>query len=168
MYLWWSSCTLYLLACQAVVTIGDSGLLLCLCDVFWALSVCSVMSKNTEPNEWLKFVRVWLCFVFILALNRLWLPVTDKLPWTPSSTRCHRAGHRFHRWLNRLRMARARRRPTVGRCRWLSARPSFAIFSRSTNVRRTRYFMSWTRSFIVRRRKKSFAFVVVQDENTKG
>ena len=65
--------------------------------------------------------------------------LTDKLPWTPSSTRCRRVGHRFRRWLNRLRMARARRRPMVGRCRWLSARPSFAIFSRSTNVRRTRY-----------------------------
>ena len=223
MYLWWSLCTLCLLACQAIVTVGYSGLLLCLSDIFSALSVYAVMSKNIEPNEWLKFARVWLCFIFILALNlslfsfwqstvsvfilavnglfsfwqstvsvfilavdclcfhsgsrlsmfsfwRLTVSdylLTDKLPWTPSSTRCRRVGHRFRRWLNRLRMARARRRPMVGRCRWLSARPSFAIFSRSTNVRRTRYFISWTQSFIARREKKSFSFVVVPDQNTK-
>ena len=29
-YLWWSSCTLYLLACQVRVTVGDSGLC-CVC-----------------------------------------------------------------------------------------------------------------------------------------
>ena len=31
MYLWWSSCTLYLLACQVRVTGGDSGLCCCAC-----------------------------------------------------------------------------------------------------------------------------------------
>ena len=36
MYLWWSLCTLYLLACQVRVITGDSGDL-CLCNVFWAL-----------------------------------------------------------------------------------------------------------------------------------
>ena len=35
MYLGWSLCTLYLLACQVRVTVGDSGL--CWCDVFRAL-----------------------------------------------------------------------------------------------------------------------------------
>ena len=321
MYLWGSLCTLCLLACQAIVTIGYSGLLLCLCDVFSALSVYAVMSKNTEPNEWLKFARVWLCFIFILAVNCLcfhsgsqlsvfvlavnclcfhsgsqlslfsfwhstvfvfilavsclcfhsgtrlslfsfwqsavsvfilalnlslfsfwqstvyvfilavnclcfhsgsqlsmfsfWQStvsvfilaldlslfsfwhstvsvfilalnclcfhsgtqlslfsfwhstvsdylLTDKLPWTPSSTRCRRVGHRFRRWLNRLQMARARRRPTVGRCRWLSARPSFAIFSRSTNVRHMRYFISWTWSFIAWRKKNHFLLLLCQ------
>ena len=37
MYLWWSLCTLYLLACQVRVIIGDSGLCCTLCYVFWAL-----------------------------------------------------------------------------------------------------------------------------------
>ena len=46
MYLWWSlctlySCTLYLLACQVRVTIGDSCLCCCVCvtsfDIFWVL-----------------------------------------------------------------------------------------------------------------------------------
>ena len=69
MYLSGSLCTLCLLACQAIVTIGYLGLLLCLRDIFLARSVYAVMSKNTEPNEWLKFARVWLCFIFILALN---------------------------------------------------------------------------------------------------
>ena len=31
MYLWWSLCTLYLLACQVGVAIGDSGLCCCVC-----------------------------------------------------------------------------------------------------------------------------------------
>ena len=30
-YLWWSLCPLYLLACQARVTVGDSGLCCCVC-----------------------------------------------------------------------------------------------------------------------------------------
>ena len=29
MYLWWSLCTLYLLACQVRATVGDSGLCCC-------------------------------------------------------------------------------------------------------------------------------------------
>ena len=29
MYLWWSLCTLYLLACQVRVTVGGSGLCYC-------------------------------------------------------------------------------------------------------------------------------------------
>ena len=38
MYLWWSLCTLYLLACQVRVTVGDSGLCFWfLRDVFRAL-----------------------------------------------------------------------------------------------------------------------------------
>ena len=31
MYLWWSSCTLYWLACHVRVTVGDSGLCCCVC-----------------------------------------------------------------------------------------------------------------------------------------
>ena len=37
-YLWWNKCTLYLLACQVRVTVGDSGLCHCvLCEIFRAL-----------------------------------------------------------------------------------------------------------------------------------
>ena len=31
MYLWWSLCTLYLLACQVKAIVGDSGLCCCVC-----------------------------------------------------------------------------------------------------------------------------------------
>ena len=31
MYVWWSLCTLYLIACQVEVTVGDSGLCCCVC-----------------------------------------------------------------------------------------------------------------------------------------
>ena len=37
MYLWWSVCTLCLLACQVRVTVDNSSLCCCLCDIFRAL-----------------------------------------------------------------------------------------------------------------------------------
>ena len=46
MYLWWSSCTLYLHACQ--VWLGS--LLLCLCDVFWVLNNSLVCSSLLIQN----------------------------------------------------------------------------------------------------------------------
>ena len=35
MYLWWTTCTLYLHACQVRVTIGDSGLCCCTCVLYF-------------------------------------------------------------------------------------------------------------------------------------
>ena len=35
MYLWWSSCPLYLHACQVRLTIGDSGLCCCTCVMYF-------------------------------------------------------------------------------------------------------------------------------------
>ena len=44
MYLWCSSCTLYMLACQMKVTVGDSGLSCCVCVIVvvfvWLLCLC--------------------------------------------------------------------------------------------------------------------------------
>ena len=50
-YLWWSFCTLSLLACQVRVTVGGSGLRCCF---FWALidSLVCWFSSSSEVWEW--------------------------------------------------------------------------------------------------------------------
>ena len=51
LYLWWSSCTLYLLACQVRVTVGDSGL--CCCDTYFQrqLTFLCIESAKTAYRE---------------------------------------------------------------------------------------------------------------------
>ena len=49
-YLWWSLCTLCLLACQVRVTVGGSGFCccVCVCDIFWAVinSPCVLILRS--------------------------------------------------------------------------------------------------------------------------
>ena len=53
MYLRWSLCTLYLLACQAWVTVGDMGLCCYLCDVLWVIiHPCSlILHRRSGPRS---------------------------------------------------------------------------------------------------------------------
>ena len=53
MDLWWSLCTLYLLTCQVSYRRGLRSLLLCLCNVFWALINSLVC--------WPCSIQVWIC-----------------------------------------------------------------------------------------------------------
>ena len=78
MYLWWSLCTLYLLACQVRVTIGDSGLCCCaivMSKIFWALINSFVCWFCTDLH---RFCWFWASFFFRLSqkdhkkLHGLW------------------------------------------------------------------------------------------------
>ena len=51
MHLWWSLCTLYLLACQVRVTVGDSGLCCCTCYVFRALINSLVCWREEDVRD---------------------------------------------------------------------------------------------------------------------
>ena len=66
-YLWWSLCTLYLLACHMRVTIGDSGLCCCaivMSKIFWALINSFVCWFCTDLH---KFCWFWASFFFRLS-----------------------------------------------------------------------------------------------------
>ena len=67
MYLWWSLCTLYLLACRVRVTEGDSwsSLLLCLCDVSLAGNAKSIIfvATNDLSRQNTCFVATKVCLL---------------------------------------------------------------------------------------------------------
>ena len=74
MYLWLSLCTLYLHACQVrvTVTIGDSGLCCCLCDVFWEL-INSLVCCFCASTLGLVLFRNWVIKVFCFLFSRPWI-----------------------------------------------------------------------------------------------
>ena len=73
MYLWWSLCTLYLLACQVKVITCDSGLCCCFQDIplveFMYLIFTRMPSESYRRQ--LKSLLLCLCDVFRVLINSL-------------------------------------------------------------------------------------------------
>ena len=99
LYFWWSLCTLYLLACQVRVTVGDSGLCCCTCDTYFErqLTFLCIESAKTAYRELrissirhclsadaTKTLVVFLCYVTAGLLQR-----------NPSSLLVIKTGTRF-------------------------------------------------------------------------
>ena len=71
-YLWWSLCTLYLLECQVRVRRQLRSLLLCLCDLFWAL---------------ISSLVCWFCMRSGLRSDYIWMLVERPiLKWALSTS----------------------------------------------------------------------------------
>ena len=54
MYLWWNLCTLYLLACQMRVPVGDLGLCCCVCVMLWNHTNKNPQTKGVK-NNWVNW-----------------------------------------------------------------------------------------------------------------
>ena len=66
----WSLCTVYLLACQVRITVGESGLCCCgKCDVFQAL-VIALLRPVSDCTVILIFVQVDLSEVLAVQMHR--------------------------------------------------------------------------------------------------
>ena len=48
LYLWWNLCTLFLLACQVRVTLGDSDLCCCVCVMSFARSLAPLCADSAR------------------------------------------------------------------------------------------------------------------------
>ena len=76
MYLSWNLCTLYLLACQVRVTLGNLGLFCCLCDIFWVL-ITPLFTDKIEVQKLKEMERgscrlcsaTWLHFNLLYTQN---------------------------------------------------------------------------------------------------